>query len=303
MTETKNFFAYIDISNPLVAWETAIGRICSVDQLEKQNIFTVSLRQFSIFKNCVLKDDAYKISRELEIEYIRSTCFEEKISRLRGIYFFNSLDHAEAIIGRMNWKAAHFDPTYLTEVRFHKVKYSEYDSEWITTNFNFDKSEWINNYLSGATCGDNPLTEVVASGVGVVLNNELRQRAYDFIGNEYPDTIPLLQLSCNGFAYGFNDIGQNIPYLLNTGDSVKGCHYLNMRHFENDSKFLDLVKEGTIDKPVLPPTWSGKISSGDFSHMGFECELDKIPSILPADSVQLKDNSEAIKNIENIHAH
>lgn len=261
----------------MVAWEAAIGRVASVDLLEK-DFFTVSLRQFSMFKRCVLDNRSQQIERELQIEAKRSISYSDHVSRLRGVYFFKSKDHAEAVIGR--WDGTHFNPDFLSEVVFTKSSYSEYDSEWITHHFTSKSTDWIDNYLSGEIYGAEPLTEIIVSGLGVVLNKDLRQRAYNILADAYPDSMPLLQLSCLGFDKGLNSIGQVVPFLLNKDKVIEGVHIINMQQFENGSKLFDLIDSSAITAPIQPSTWSGEIKTPDFRHMGFDCSKLDIPNLL-----------------------
>lgn len=300
MEDIKTLYAYIDINNHMVAWETAIGRIASADLLEQQNIFTVSLRQFSIFKNSVIHKQTNQLEKELQIEAKRILNFSDKVSRLRGVYFFKSRDHAEAVVGR--WNGKHFNSDFLSEVAFTQSNYSEYDSEWITHCFSSDRTDWIDNYLSGETYGTEPLTEILVSGLGVVLNKDLRQRTYNLLENAYPDSVPVLQLSCLGFDKGLDDIGQTVPFLLKTKNTIKGMHIINMRPFENGSKLFELIDNGEIAIPHPPKSWNGKICTPDFTRMGFECDISEIPTLISMEDSLSYHKEEALKNIKTIHS-
>jgi hypothetical protein len=44
-------YAYIDIDNPMVAWEVAIGRIKSVDFFYTNEIYEISIWEYEMIRN------------------------------------------------------------------------------------------------------------------------------------------------------------------------------------------------------------------------------------------------------------
>jgi hypothetical protein len=93
----------------------------------------------------------------------------------------------------------------------------------------------MNNYWSGKTLGEKPLTEILASGFGYIKNKELRSLAYESIYNLWPTSTILLASSICAFAiHNIEDICLVRPtLLLNTDDCLKGCYIINMNEFND----------------------------------------------------------------------
>lgn len=81
------YYAYVNINNPLVAWEAAIGRFCSADDLEREKVFALSLRQFALFRGYASAGQSSPLLRdELRLEVVRAQRFADLPSRLRGVF-------------------------------------------------------------------------------------------------------------------------------------------------------------------------------------------------------------------------
>ena len=256
----------------MVAWETAIGRICSASVLHNQGVLSLSIRLFSLIRGAINTQNISKIKKEFEIELFRRIDFPKKISRLTGIYFFESKEDAEVIVGREGWRSSRFNQKYLSKVHLIKGEVSRFDSEWITSNFASKDTGWIHSYFAGETYGVNPLTEVIASGVGEILNQKLKEQAFKYIARNYPDSLPLLILSRLAFTNRFLDAGQVVPFLQKQNDLVSGVHIINIKHIEKNSKFLELLENGVIKKPIIA-NWDGSWRYPDFSSMSFTTKM------------------------------
>ena len=66
---------------------------------------------------------------------------------------------------------------------------------YITDKLSSDSSsDWMKSYWNGDTLWEKPLIEVLASGIGVVINKELREKDYWNIVNNNPYSHQLLNL-------------------------------------------------------------------------------------------------------------
>ena len=174
----NTFHAYVNIHDPLVAWEAAIGRYCSADDLERDQVFSLSLRQFALFRHYAsIGQSTSQIRNGLQLEAVRTQRYTHLPSRLRGVFVFENLEDAHAAAKR--WDGGHFDPSFLSEIEMAPSRSARLDSEWITFNLATENDRsWMDRYWRGEVYGTKPLTEVICSGVGAILNKELRERAY-----------------------------------------------------------------------------------------------------------------------------
>ncbi len=264
-------YVYLNIDDPLVAWETAIGRLCSADVLEQDKIFSLSLRQYSLFRKFATQTAASpQIANELRLDSVRISLFKDLPSRLRGIFLFRNLEDARAASKR--WRLRHFIEENLSEVEISPSKMAFLDSEWSTHNLAGVRDDsWMHHYWSGETFGEAPLIEVVCSGVGYILNQALRKRAYETIMQKLPKAVPILSIATVGFFYGFQHVAQIVPYLRTDDKSAKGLHYINMQDLHNDGDLLIKLKEHKEPFPPLvePLTKASEIQLPDFTDSWF----------------------------------
>lgn len=295
------FYAYINIHDPLVAWETAIGRYCSADNLEADQVFSISLRQFYLFKKYSISGHSTpQIINELKLENIRSQLYAHLPSRLRGVFLFESLEDAEAAAQR--WDGNHFSSSFLSEIEMQPEKIAKLDSEWITSNLAANnKSSWIDYYWQGETYGIKPLTEVIASGMGLILNQDLRERAYRQVMKLSPKSIPILAVACIGFYLGFNRIAQSIPYLTRDGSKVRGIHILNMEDLESKSLLYEALSQYKNPWPPLAEPWDEIIRVPDFSSSWFELEVSELTNLISESMFVQTSEDSLLERVRNIH--
>lgn len=252
-------YAYLNIEHPLVAWEVAIGRVQSVDELSDR--FGISLWAYSLLQSYVQKKSLQRFRNELRLEQIRLNNYPSKVSRLQGLYFFKSEHDARAALERWGMPEK---KQYISEVTFHPTRLTELDSEWITSNLGRDgDSAWMNSYWSGYTAGDTPLTEILGSGTGVVENKDLRARAYRRIYDLWPTSTPLLAAACCAFSRGLRDVAVVKPGLLSRDDKITGGFFIFMKQFdEKQSEVVVAVEEGKKTgecPPIIMPSDQKKI--------------------------------------------
>jgi len=273
-------FAYIDISNPLVEWETAIGRIKSIDSNEDDS-FGISLWQFGLIPEYLEKNETQRIRNELILEKIRQCYYPDKVSRLKGLYFFESIEDAKFAL--QYWDIP-LDESCISEVQFYPNSYTKVDSDWITDKIEKDTDvEWMHAYWSGKQKSKEPIYEIIASGTGIILNTELRKKAYKGIFDKYPESTPLLAMACCGFQYrNIENIARIIPGLVSKNSSIYAGYYISVNDLKHHEK--ELIEAISIAKKneTFPPINKVKnpnifFKLPDFSKYGFSFdEIDLV---------------------------
>ncbi|AZI53150.1 hypothetical protein ABEG70_22150 [Pantoea agglomerans] len=193
-------WCYLNIENPLVAWEVAIGRIASLEALPslqgQERRWFLTQWQYSRLKNAFCNEPTNKIPliNEFRIESVRHRFYNHKVSRLRGSFFFKSEDDAKNIVKYYGWKG--FNPNYLSEVEVYYKNDEDityYDSTWFTMKANDIMTvEDIKFYLSNTTYwgkDTNPATEVLVYGLGFIINEDLIQKAYNNVRATNPESL------------------------------------------------------------------------------------------------------------------
>lgn len=239
-------YAYLDITNPMVAWEVAIGRLQSVGGY---NQFGVSLWFYNLMNRFISSNDAQKAIYELKLELIRQHYYPEKVSRLKGVYFFETKEMAEMALQRWGMQRHN---KFITEVEFFGDNFTSVDSEWITSclgNSESVQDDWMHKYWSGDTMWSNPLTEVLASGFGLVHDKQLRSLAIEQVYNSWPTSSILLNASIAGFALrNFREICRIKPAITMDDGIVEGKYYIDMNEFNNNQpQIIEAMKEMFAD--------------------------------------------------------
>lgn len=228
-------YAYLDISNPLVEWEVAIGRIKSSCN-PQGDPFGVSLWFYNNIKNKLNSNRVNELINEFRLEELRNKRFQNAVSRMRGMFFFETEEMAKEILTR--WKGNNFNSDYISQVNFSASNMTKVDSEWITQKLgNLDSdSDWMKSYWAGEPYWENPMTEVIASGMGLVVNADLRRVAYEQIAKREPHVSKLLAFSAAKFFYGVENAGLTVPAIIREGEKLVGNYYIDMRAFENGAE-------------------------------------------------------------------
>lgn len=222
MNKQIKLFAYIDIcDNPITAWEVAIGRVASAT-FNKENTIPLSfwfLRLILFYIRSNYTDS--RLNNDLRVELIRKEFFPSKVSRLKGVYFFQ--DYDSAVRSLDCWKNGNYNKDFIAEVNFLVNKLSYYDSDWITHNLKNKlqtSDEWIYNYLSGKPMTNSPSWEIIAEGIGYIVNEDLRRLAYSELMKKWPETSSFLNLCTYAFNYNFLDAGRITPSIIMKNNSL-----------------------------------------------------------------------------------
>ena len=253
MDAMQRFYAYLDISNPMVAWEVAIGRVCSVGMLKDD--FGLSIWAFNMLRRLSTNGLSVPLRNELLLEEFRIKHHPEAVSRMKGIYFFESEADCRKAIELWRLPASH--EAYISAVDFETVNCSRHDSMWITDCMGKESTDWFSSYLRGESLWESPLTEVLAEGFGYVRNTALRSRAAGLVIERTPKASFFLVGSiCGLYQYDLRDLTRTVPCLTEENGQVVGHHYMYLQSFDDNqaligSAIADCHAKGLIDIPII----------------------------------------------------
>jgi len=236
-----NGLVFLNINDFVVAWEVYCGRMISVDLSSSEGQTPLSSWIASVIK----KKGINWLHNELIMESIRQEYFPSKISRLRGMYFFE--DKKTAISASKEWKDGHFNLDYLAEVEFlSESSTTKVDHNWIVEKMNNridpdnrSDTEWIHKYWKGEKSNRSPLWELLVKGRAVVLGSELRKKAYETIQSKQLGTLGLLEVSRVAWGFG-SHLGHIAAWLVkDPSNSYLEIKYAYDFRDANDEKFLE----------------------------------------------------------------
>jgi hypothetical protein len=252
MRETPAIELYVclDISDPMVAWEVAVGRIStSVERTSDR--FGISLWTHRLLRSFGSNGPSKRLLREFELERVRARVMPDAVSRLDGLYFFRTEAEALRAIDLWEWSEK---ASFVSRVLFWPTVTTIVDSEWITEDLFGDDDHWMPRYWRGEQRSDAPIPEVLVRGVGLIDNADLRRQAYERMCHEFPLSSKLLSFSAAAFWCGCDTAGQVKPGVVTTDDGIASSYYIYMKDFETGSG-LDLtavMKQCQSDGAVFP---------------------------------------------------
>jgi len=240
-SKAKIVWCFLNISDPLVAWETYRGVLISPDCYVVEKHPSISFWQLRFLKNI----SSIQSINELKLETIRQLYYPQKVSRFRGFYYFDN--QSTALKAANLWGIDYFNIFCLTEVGIDPNSiYSKLDSNWITLYANKinDNDNWMHSYWKGDPCPDfdEPIWELLIITRGLIYNNELRMRAYESIKNNNPMTIlPMLE-QARLAAYLNSDLGHGSPYIIKQNETKYTVKYIMDMQDANNEEYLRRLK-------------------------------------------------------------
>ncbi len=110
------------------------------------------------------------------------------------MYFFRSKDEAIARIGDMRWPE-YFQSENLLELELHGTgQQTVVDTNWITFaprandgRLEPDELDWISKYWAGELYCKSPVWELVANGVALVLDTDVRRRCFEYVKTKFSE--------------------------------------------------------------------------------------------------------------------
>lgn len=259
---------FLDVEGnlPMVAWECYRGVILPAKCYPDIGIPALSLWFATMLENL----NSIEIKNEFQLENIRTKLFPHKISRLTGLYHFSDKLSATKFAQLYSSSDNHFHNEFLTEIGFdHFIPYSTYDSEWITHYRQIDSTDknWMIKYWAGEPCllaENGPIWECLTYTPAMVYGIELRTRAYQFISQNFPDSLAMLELSRLAATGGFM-AGHSVPYiLLNNRKQLHVNFLLRVSEFEHPD-FLEYLANYNGPKNINDLNMNSKLVTPDFS--------------------------------------
>lgn len=282
MPEEFEGFVYIDIDSPMAAWNVVRSNFYSpscLPQSERAGALSFGMAD-------LLRDgNAARASAEFKLEYFRQRYFPDTVSRLTGIFLFDTIDSAAQIWGNDAW-SDHFSSEYLTDVGVSADRSSRVDAAWITMMRNDENilvEGWealAERYWSGEPMSDQPIWERIIEGWVTIWGLDLKTRALEEIQKYWPKSLPLLALAANSAAMGSND-GAILPYATRKGELLEISYYLRMVD-ALDAEFCErlghFLRTGGSRVCMLGPLGDPLVLP-DFSCYSFERRIEGISLI------------------------
>jgi hypothetical protein len=220
-------FAFLDVDHPPVAWAAMRGVLVSVDRAPGPT------RSFASFMmaGLIQHQSNWRLNNETIVEYVRTLRFDKKVSRLRGVYFFEDRGQAQKAIDQ-KW-GGHFELSNLVELELYpQGEVTRVDANWITEaprspDGRLDTTDltWIDKYWKGETKSDDPTWEIVASGEATVLTTAARKKAYEVVKREFPKSWEFIEMSRLASEVGSHG-GLIVPLLQSLGNGSLRLSYI-----------------------------------------------------------------------------
>lgn len=249
----KTYFVNANLDDLFVAWEVARGVLITTDSNLNFNPNEI-LSPWGVKNLSMAMSSNKQYKDELKLEEVRRNKYQGKVSRLRGMYLFESRN--DAIEAVRDW-GGKFKEEFLTEVKIIKNQMStRLDSEWIRYNLGKDDvgDYWIENYWKGLDYNkDKQVREILFVGSVEILDKEFIKEAFNRINNLLPDSIDFLKMSRIAAEAG-DDSGHIVSWLKFDNGSKCTVSYL-MKDFKSrelieklkDYPFQDKVKETVVE--------------------------------------------------------
>lgn len=282
MQDRKSVWAFLDISDPLVAWEVYRGIIIAPDCYLIEEYPGISFWQVNLFK----KINSVMSINEIKLECIRQKYYPNAISRFRGLYCFES-EYVASETAKFWGNRNHFSSFCLSELSIpNGSPSSKLDSNWISFYLGKESTSqnWMHSYWSGEVCplAESPRWELLVVARADVLNKELRKQAYENLKKKNKlSVLPLMELSRIAAYIGF-DLGHCCPYVFELSNNRFKIADIFDRRDANNPLFLEALSK-YFDDPKNKPfiNWndynklkfSDTICVPDTTERNFEFEL------------------------------
>lgn len=221
-------YCFLDLEHPAVAWAVMRGMLVSADHVASPADGFISFMQAGIIEHL----NSARLYNELLIETVRQKLFPKQVSRLRGMFFFQSRHDAEERIGDPKWPR-YFESKNLLELELrYEDNFTDVDANWITFapiegdgRISVDNLQWIGRYWAGEPYNNNPVWERIAKGIALILDEKVRRQCYDYLREFFPSShIPILMARLAGEA-GTRG-GLITPFLLRQDEKLIQLGYL-----------------------------------------------------------------------------
>lgn len=264
-------FAFLNIRDPLCAWATYRSVLVAAhDAPGFLSVWTAGILRLN-------NDERFGL--EIALETVRAQRHPNRVSRLRGTYCFLDLRSAERAL---SWGSAnnHFRPEFLAELSLAEAgaRHDRLDANWITQRGGkFD--DWMDRYWRGeAFPGEEPLWETIVDGRMIVLGTTLRERAYQLIKRNFPESLTFLELARLAATVG-SDLGNTTAHLREEADHFVLAYVMDMRDAEDPDFHAKLQRVKAAGQPVniadLAPIWTHETFGRTMDLRRFGCRRPK----------------------------
>ena len=260
-------YAYLNIDDPICAWATYRGVLVSSPDA---NGF-VSVWLAGLLKSQNLN----RLSVELRLDSIRKQYYTSCVSRLQGMFCFMDLESAK--LAARSWGGGnlnHFSNSNLAELELSNAIdcLEQFDANWITwAHSNPEQSlknnSWIDKYWSGQPYPEeDPTWETLYMGQMTVLGTNLRNRAYERIKYEFPNSLAFLEIARISTLLGSN-LGSICGFISNTLDGTRLNYLMDMQDAENPIFLKELGEFMRSEQPVNHNDLAPHFSKDSFGHV------------------------------------
>ncbi|WP_172730128.1 hypothetical protein [Neorhizobium tomejilense] len=196
-------FVYLNIENPMVAWNTVKGWVASTGIVagDERDAF-ISFNMAGLLS----ASGFGRLVTEIEIERVRRQYYPHQVSRLTGLFVFDDVDSVAQTWSEQSW-GGHFDTKYLTDVGVAANRYSRVDANWITRMMDQDANlvegtlEMIHSYWGGVAAPYvEPVWECIVEGWVTVWGRQIKLGALAEIQKYWPSSVKLLEYAGNAAA-------------------------------------------------------------------------------------------------------
>lgn len=203
----------------MTVWNVARGLIVGTNTLRRHSTRLVSF----FFANRVKTEKFYDMEKRLD--QVRAHKFPQKVSRLHGVFFFETEPtiHVRSTLL--------FQKCFLAEglLTNSNPNITRVDMNWLDAyaNGHFNNDDWMEKYWAGEECPIwpnnmpcEPIWECITDADIMIPSKELRGKCYQIsLSIHKPLVKPLLMLSVWG--YSVNGLWGNVSYLYKETDSEK----------------------------------------------------------------------------------
>lgn len=227
-------FAFLNLDHPAVAWAAMRGRLISATKVGNKG--AISLMHAGLIEH----QNNIRIFNEEIIDRVRASAFDNCVSRMRGMYFFETREAAKARIGDPEWPT-YFRSENLIELTLDPIgEPTVVDANWITAppresdgRLSVADIDWTKSYWRGKKKTNNPIWEIIAEGSAQIVTPEIREKCWDIALQQFPESETFMLMAQIG-AETDTDGGLISPFLIGKLDSV-----IRLSYFLNDKAFHD----------------------------------------------------------------
>jgi hypothetical protein len=231
--KAEKFYVYLNLDPFATSWAVYRGVMCSAATVGTGSFRPMAHWPFGLLKKSANGDQLSlrRLEKELALEQVRRAHYQEKVSRLHGIYLWRTRD--DAIRGE-RWRLTegqHFAPEQLAEVEFYYSNRTEADTQWIDDHvlddryiLNRNDLKWAHKYWTGERRNPDPHWEQILEGRGVIQTTALRQRALERIERDFPRLLGEAEIGRLAAELG-SDLNVIAPFVVLGGPGILTANY------------------------------------------------------------------------------